>query len=66
MIDILTDEEKVVMEMLIQGQQCRVITEWLSIDYISYNSIRKSILKKLAVNRTAQLLKIAIRNDCLF
>ena len=63
MIEDLTDKEKAVMDMLIQGQNCRIITEWLCIDYPSYNSIRKSILKKLAVNRTTQLLRVAIEND---
>ena len=66
MLENLTDDEKTVMTMLIQGHNCNIIMEWLGIDYSCYSSIRKKILKKLAVNRTTQLLKIAIENKYFF
>ena len=65
MLENLTDDEKTVMTMLIQGHNCNIIMEWLGIDYSYYSSIRKKILKKLAVNRTTELLKIAIDNDLM-
>lgn len=66
MIEDLTDKERAVMDMLIQGQNCRIITEWLCIDYPSYNSIRKSILKKLKINKITQLTRFAIESNYFF
>lgn len=65
MLDNLTDNEKIVMNMLIQGYNYKTILEWLGIDYSYYNLIRKSILKKLSITRITQLTKIAIKNDYL-
>ena len=62
MFEDLTNKEKAIMEMLIQGAKSSTIIEWFFIDYKSYNSIRKSILKKLGIKRITQLLKIVIEN----
>lgn len=62
MIEDLTNKEKIVMNMLIQGQSSQAIIEWLCIDYHCYSNIRKSLLKKLNANRITQLIKIAIKN----
>ena len=62
MFEDLTNKEKAIMEMLIQGANSSTIIEWFFIDYKSYNSIRKSILKKLGIKRITQLLKIVIEN----
>ena len=47
MIDKLTEEEKDVMLLLIQGHNFQCVTAFLGIEYLVYIKIKKSIFKKL-------------------
>ncbi len=60
-MDILTYEEKVVMEMLIQGYNAQEIISWLAIDYQEYKKIKLRLMHKLQVKRIIQLLPLAIK-----
>lgn len=56
----LTEQEKEIAFMLMQGQNCRTICEWLGIDYREYVKINKSVFRKLGIRRITQLLPLAI------
>lgn len=56
----LTEQEKEIALMLMQGQNCRTICEWFGIDYKEYVKIKKNIFKKLNIKRVTQLLPLAI------
>lgn len=51
----LTQLEKEIMDMLIQGQNPNGITSWLGISYVEYSKNRKSILKKLNIRRITEI-----------
>lgn len=56
MLDTLTEEEKEVMLLLIQGHNFQGVASFLGIDYLLYIEIKKSILKKLKITRMTQIL----------
>ncbi len=60
-MNTLTYEEKVVMEMLIQGSNAAEIISWLELDYREYKKIKLRLLHKLHVKRIIQLLPLAIK-----
>ena len=63
MIDILTEEEKEVMLLLIQGHNFQGVSDFLGIDYLVYINIKKSILKKLKITRIIKILPYLIERD---
>lgn len=60
MLENLTELENNIIQMLIQGHNAKGISDILGIDYIAYIKIKKSILKKLHITKTIQLLLILI------
>jgi DNA-binding CsgD family transcriptional regulator len=56
MLDILTENEKEVVLLIIQGHNFNGITQHCAIDYNSYKKIKKSIFAKLNVNNMNKLL----------
>lgn len=66
MLELLTEEEKEIMLMLIRGQNFNGISEWLGIDYAEYVKIKKSLLKKMGINRITKLLPEIIENGVIF
>lgn len=66
MIEALTETEKEVMFLLIQGQNFNGISSWMHIDYSDYIKIKKSIFRKIKVKRSAQLLYALIKNGVIF
>lgn len=65
MLEILTEQEKEIATMLMQGQNYRVICEWIGINYKEYLKIKRSIFKKLNIKRVIQILPIAIKNKII-
>lgn len=47
MFEALSQDEKELMFLIIQGHNFNGITEWLSIDYSKYLTIKRSLLKKI-------------------
>lgn len=62
MFKALSQDEKELMFLIIQGHNFNGITEWLSIDYSEYLTIKRSLLKKLHVKRITQILSVALLN----
>ncbi len=56
----LTQLEKDIMQLLIEGHNAREITDWLAIDYIQYKKSKNKILKELKITRITQILPAAI------
>ena len=56
MNNLLTKSEKNLMHLLIQGHNYQGISMWMDLDYLQYIKIKKSLLKKLKVNRVTQLI----------
>lgn len=65
MLEILTEQEKEIATMLMQGQNYRVICEWIGINYKEYLKIKKSIFKKLNIKRVTQILPIAVKYELI-
>ena len=66
MIKDLTETEKELMFMLVQGQNYTGISSWLNIDYPLYVKLKKSLYRKMRVKRASQLLYILIKNDIVY
>ena len=62
MLDLLTDTEKEIMYMLIQGQNFNGISDFIGIDYQEYITLKKSIFKKLHITRIIQILPLLLSN----
>ena len=62
MNELLSDKEKDLMYLLIQGQTLKGILQWMNIDYLSYTKIKKSLLKKMKVKRITQLIAALIKS----
>ncbi len=62
MIDKLTEEEKDVMLLLIQGHNFQGVSAFLGIDYLVYIKIKKSIFKKLHITKIIQILPLLLQN----
>lgn len=60
MLDLLTDTEKEIMYMLIQGQNFNGISDFIGIDYQEYITLKKSIFKKLHITRIIQILPLLL------
>lgn len=57
----LTYEEKIILEMLIQGSNAKDIQYWLNISYNKYYKTKHKLFKKMHVKRTIQLLPTALK-----
>ena len=60
MLEKLTDTEKEVMLLLIQGHNFNAISDLLCIDYNLYVSTKKSLFKKLHISRVIQILPLLL------
>lgn len=60
MFDELTETEQQIAIMLMQGQSCTVIMEWVGIDYKEYTKYKCDILRKLKIKRIAEILVVAL------
>lgn len=65
MLEILTEQEKEIATMLMQGQNYRVICEWIGINYKEYLQIKRSIFKKLNIKRVTQILPAAVQEKLI-
>lgn len=61
MYNSLTQIEKELLNLLIQGQNFNGISLWLEIDYVCYKKLKQSLFKKLKVTRTTQLLATLLK-----
>lgn len=57
---VLTKKEQVVLEQIVDGKNSREISEELGTSVRTVNNQRASIMKKLKVNNTAELVRLAI------
>ncbi len=53
-------QEKIVLQMLIQGHSSKEIAEWLNISPHHYKKIKSSLFKKYNIKRAIQLLPAII------
>ena len=56
MLEDLTENEKEIMFLLIQGHNFNGISDFLEIDYPTFIILKKSIFKKLKISRTTEIL----------
>lgn len=63
MLQTLTDTEKSLLIMIIQGENRYTISEWLEINYYTYNKMKKSLFTKLGVSHTPQFITALISKD---
>ena len=57
---VLTDTEKIIIDMLAYGHNTQSILDWLGIDYAEYKKHKRQVFKKLKITRTIQVLPIAL------
>lgn len=60
MLEDLTENEKEIMFLLIQGHNFNGISDFLEIDYSTFIIIKKSIFKKLKISRTTEILGLLL------
>ena len=58
----LTPLEHRLMNLIIEGMECKNICEWLNINYNEYVKMKNNILKKLNINKIDKILYVAIKN----
>ena len=61
----LTNREREILKLVISGKTSREIAKELYISYHTVTEHRKHINRKMGVNNTAQLIRLAILNDLL-
>lgn len=61
MLEDLTDNEKEIMFLLIQGHNFNGISDFLEIDYPTFIILKKSIFKKLKISRTTEILGLLLQ-----
>ena len=62
MLEDLTENEKEIMFLLIQGHNFNGISDFLEIDYPTFIILKKSIFKKLKITRIIQILPLLLKN----
>ncbi len=62
MLEDLTENEKEIMFLLIQGHNFNGISDFLEIDYPTFIILKKSIFKKLKITRIIQILPQLLNN----
>lgn len=65
MLEDLTENEKEIMFLLIQGHNFNGISQICVIDYSTYVRLRKSLLKKLCIRKITQILPKLIENGLI-
>ena len=61
MLETLSDNEKEIMFLLIQGHNFNGISDFLEIDYPTFIILKKSIFKKLKISRTTEILGLLLQ-----
>lgn len=56
MLEVLSNDEKEVMFLLIQGHNYKGIEDYMCIDYATYKHIKKSLFSKLKITKTTKIL----------
>lgn len=62
MLEDLTENEKEIMFLLIQGHNFNGISDFLEIDYPTFIILKKSMFKKLKITRIIQILPLLLKN----
>ena len=62
MLDILSEKERNLLDLIIQGENYYSMLEWLGVDYNTYVSIKRTLLKKLGVRRITELLFVILKD----
>ncbi len=61
MLEDLTENEKEIMFLLIQGHNFNGISDFLEIDYPTFIILKKSIFKKLKISRMTEILGLLLQ-----
>ena len=61
MLEILSDNEKEIMFLLIQGHNFNGILDFVGIDYATFIALKKSLFKKLHISRTTEILGLLLQ-----
>ena len=61
MLEDLTENEKEIMFLLIQGHNFNGISDFLEIDYPTFIILKKSMFKKLHISRTTEILGLLLQ-----
>ncbi len=62
MLEDLTENEKEIMFLLIQGHNFDGISDFLEIDYPTFIILKKSLFKKLHISRTTEILGLLLQH----
>ena len=62
MFENLTENEKEIMFLLVQGHNFNGILEFVGIDYPTFIALKKSLFKKLHISRVIQILPLLIKD----
>ena len=62
MFENLTENEKEIMFLLIQGHNFNGILEFVEIDYPTFILLKKSLFKKLHISRTTEILGLLLQH----
>ena len=65
MLEILSEDEKEVMLLIIQGRNFDGISQMCAIDYKTYNKIKKSVFIKLNINGMNKILTALLQRGIL-
>lgn len=61
MLEDLTENEKEIMFLFIQGHNFNGISDFLEIDYPTFIILKKSIFKKLKISRMTEILGLLLQ-----
>ena len=62
MFENLTENEKEIMFLLVQGHNFNGILDFVGIDYPTFIALKKSLFKKLHISRVIQILPLLIKD----
>ena len=61
MFENLTENEKEIMFLLVQGHNFNGILDFVGIDYPTFIALKKSLFKKLKISRTTEILGLLLQ-----
>ncbi|CCY24407.1 unknown [Brachyspira sp. CAG:484] len=61
MLEDLTENEKEIMFLLVQGHNFNGILDFVGIDYPTFIALKKSLFKKLKISRTTEILGLLLQ-----
>lgn len=61
MLEDLTENEKEIMFLLVQGHNFNGILDFVGIDYPTFIALKKSLFKKLKILRTTEILGLLLQ-----